>query len=215
MDRDLAMRVAERYANGSRAVRGYVAGKLRSDPVIERIVALGRERSLGNVLDLGCGRGQLAVALLEAKVATGVVGIDWDARKIEVARGAATGLPARFEVGDVRTQALDACDTALLVDVLHYMTPSEQDAVIGRVARAARACVLVRELDPDRGWRSIVTRVQEAITTLLGYNAAEHLEYRSISALCGALSRCGFEVAVEPAWGRTPFSNVLIVAKRP
>lgn len=214
MERDLALRVAERYANGSRAVRGYVAGKLRADPVVARVVEIGRARGFGRVLDLGCGRGQLAVALLEARAATSVRGFDWDEEKIAAARAASKGLDATFERGDLRTHDLGAFDTALLIDVLHYLPADDQRALLLRAVAARPRAMLVRELDPDRGWRSAVTRLQEAITTGFGYNAGERLEYLPIAEIARPLERAGYEVAIEPAWGSTPFSNVLVVAVR-
>ena len=214
MDRELALRVADRYAKGSRAARGYIAGKLRADPVISRIVEIGSERNLGHVIDIGCGRGQLAIALLEAKAATSVLGFDWDESKIEIARTASMGLAARFEIGDVRTMTWPAADTALLIDVLHYVRFSEQEAILQRACMATKSMVLVRELDPDRGWRSAITRLQERMTTSFAYNTGERLEYRSISAISTLLETHGFLVEVEPAWGFTPFSNVLVMARR-
>jgi uncharacterized protein (DUF2062 family)/SAM-dependent methyltransferase len=212
-------RVAGRYAAGRRAAYHYVRGKLGSDPVAGRIASLGGPwvadvAPLGEVVDVGCGRGQLAVLLLEAGRASHVRGVDWDARKVEDARRAAKGLPAEFEAGDMREAPVGACDTVLFVDVLHYLTDAEQDAVLGRAADAARARVLVRELDPDRGWRSVVTRTQERITTSLGYNRGARVNVRSIDALAAPLRARGFDVRVSPCWGGTPFANVLLVAER-
>ncbi|MGO8998498.1 MAG: DUF2062 domain-containing protein [Polyangiaceae bacterium] len=204
-------RVAERYAHGRRAAYHYVRGKLASDPVAARVVALG---ALGEVADVGCGRGQLAVLLLEAGNATKVTGFDWDAKKVGDAREAAAGLAAAFEAGDMRATVVPPCDTALFVDVLHYLTDAEQDAVLSRAADAARARVVVRELDPDRGWRSGVTRMQERVTTSLGYNRGARVNVRPIEKLVAPLRARGFEVRVEPCWGKTPFSNVVIVAER-
>lgn len=214
MERELSLRIAERYANGSRAVRGYVAGKLRSDPVASSVLAIGRASSLGAVCDVGCGRGQMGVLLLEAGVATSVRGWDWDAEKVAAAARAAEGLDARFEQGDVREHPIPPCDTVLLVDVLHYLTPEEQDALLARAATAARRHVLVRELDPDRGWRSAVTRLQESITTGLRYNEGARLVFRAIGEITAPLERAGFRTSVAPAWGSTPFANVLVHAQR-
>lgn len=214
MERELALKIAERYANGSRAVRGYVAGKLRTDPVIGRLVELGRERQLGRVADVGCGRGQLGVALLESGACSSVRGVDWDEKKIEAARAASNGLDVQLEVGDVREWTIPSCDTVTLVDVLHYLSETEQEKLLARAADAAQRALFVRELDPDRGWRSILTRAQEAITTSLGYNAGERLAYRSIAAMISQLEDRGFSVRIEPAWGSTPFANVLLVAWR-
>jgi cyclopropane fatty-acyl-phospholipid synthase-like methyltransferase len=214
MERDLALKVAERYANGSRAMRGYVAGKLRADPVASRVVALGREKNLGRVVDIGCGRGQLAVALLESGVASSVRGIDWDGAKVAAARMASRGLDVDLAVGDVRTWRIPPCDTVIVIDVLHYLAEADQNALVVRAAKAASRMVLVRELDPDRGWRSALTRAQEAVTTTFGYNTGERLVYRSIAAITSALEMHGFRTSVEPAWGSTPFANVLVVALR-
>jgi uncharacterized protein (DUF2062 family) len=207
-------RVAARYAGGRKAAYHYVRGKLASDPVAARVCALGGAGGLGSVVDVGCGRGQLAVLLLEAGGATSVTGFDWDAKKVADARDAATGLEAAFEAGDMRAVIVPPCDTVLFVDVLHYLTDAEQDAVLSRAADAARGRVIVRELDPDRGWRSRVTRVQERITTSLGYNRGARVNVRAIETLVAPLRARGFTVRVEPCWGATPFANVVVVAER-
>jgi SAM-dependent methyltransferase len=205
-------RVAARYAKGRRAAYHYVRGKLASDPVAARILALG---ALGDVVDVGCGRGQLAVLLLEARNATRVTGFDWDTAKVGDAREAATGLDATFDAGDMRTVTVPPCDTVLFVDVLHYLTDGEQDAVLAHAADAARTRVVVRELDPARGWRSGVTRVQERITTSLGYNRGARVNVRAMEELTAPLRDRGFTVRIEPCWGATPFSNVVLIAERP
>src|SRR5207237_691202 len=130
---------------------------LASDPVAARIAAMAL---LGEVVDVGCGRGQLVALLLVTRSAIRAVGIDWDEAKLRDARAAMAGLEATFVRGDARTCDVPAADTVLLVDVLHYMTDDEQDALLDRAARAARSRVIVRELDPERGWRSAVTRAQ-------------------------------------------------------
>jgi len=154
------------------------------------------------------------VLLLEGERATRVTGFDWDAAKVGDARDAATGLAAVFEAGDMREVVVPPCDAALFVDVLHYLTDDEQEAVLSRAADAAARRVVVRELDPDRGWRSAVTRFQEKVTTSLGYNRGARVNVRSIEKLVAPLRARGYAVRVEPCWGGTPFSNVLIVAER-
>jgi SAM-dependent methyltransferase len=190
-----------------------VRAKIASDPVVREIASLG---DLGEVVDVGCGRGQMLVVLLEAARATRGTGFDWDDAKIEIARAAAAGLPATFESGDLRLHAIASCDTVLLVDVLHYLTDAEQDALLGRVAAAARHRIVVRDLDPDRGWRSVVARVHEVIVTGLGINRGARIRVRPISAITSMLEAHGFSASVTPCWGATPFANVLVVGtKRP
>jgi hypothetical protein len=154
------------------------------------------------------------VLVLERGVASRVVGFDWDAKKVEFANRASEGLAATFRTGDLCEPIAEPGDTALLIDVLHYLTDQQQDAVLRNVARAARRTVLIRELDPDRGWRSKVTRFQERLTTGIGYNRGARVNVRPIATLTQVLEAEGFAVEVTPCWGATPFSNVLIVGRR-
>ncbi len=217
-DPDPMNRVADRYAHGSVATRMYVSSKLHADPVGDALLSLGEERTLGRVLDLGCGRGQLAILLLEAGVASRIRGVDWDQPKIDEAARASQGLDADFARGDVRSAAADVetqvHDTALLIDVLHYFAEGEQSALVRDAARAARERVIIRDIDPDRGFRSTMTRLQERLTTGASYNRGERVLVRSIATITRELEAEGFGVAVTPCWGKTPFSNVLIVATR-
>jgi uncharacterized protein (DUF2062 family) len=189
----------------------YVRAKIEIDPVVRGVALIGE---LGEVVDVGCGRGQMLVVLLETGRATRGVGFDWDAAKIEIARSASAGLPATFESGDLLVHAIAPCDTVLLVDVLHYLTDAEQDDLLARAATAARHRVVVRDLDPNRGWRSSVARVQEALTTRLGINRGARVRVRPVSAITSALEARGFAVSIAPCWGVTPFANVLIVGTK-
>lgn len=194
----------------------YVRTKVDMDPVLTTILELaGAEGSYGDILDLGCGRGQLALLLGEAGLARSVHGVDWDEPKIRVARAAASGASygATFEAGDLRTVELPEVDTVLLVDVLHYLAPTEQDALLLRAARAARTRVLVRDVDPDRGSSSTLTKSWEWVTTTLGYNRGERVAPRSFADISSALTAEGFTVEQELC-GARGLSNVLLVARR-
>ena len=214
------VRTAERFskATKSRATYHYVRGKLRGDPSTRAVFALG---PLGDVLDLGCGRGQLDVLLLESKMAASVMGADWDAPKVELATRAATGLDAAFVVGDVETFALssasEARDTVLLVDVLHYFDRTRQDALFRRALGLVRpgGRLVLRDADSGRGLRSFFTLLPERIGTALAINRGERVVFRDVENELAPIAReLGFDVRVEPCWGKTPLSNVLLVATR-
>jgi uncharacterized protein (DUF2062 family)/SAM-dependent methyltransferase len=208
------LRVATRYSAGRRSAFYYARGKMMGDPVVKRVWELGAQESLGDVTDIGSGRGQLGILLLESGGAERVTGFDWDRGKVKDATRAAVGLAAAFEVGDLRSSPVASCDTALLIDVLHYLSDEEQDALLARASRAAKRRVLIRDLDPDRGWRSAMTRVQEGVTTGLGYNRGARVHVRPVACMVRALEAEGFAVTVEPCWGGTPFANVLVVGTR-
>jgi uncharacterized protein (DUF2062 family)/2-polyprenyl-3-methyl-5-hydroxy-6-metoxy-1,4-benzoquinol methylase len=217
----------------------YVRTKLLGDPVARLIADIegAREGVLGEVLDIGTGAGQLPILLLELGRATKVRGFDWDAAKVEDAKRAAQlrdagkaaesgsaaqdpGSPgaaeAEFWRDDARSAALGEADTVMLIDLLHYFRIDEQDAILRRAAAAVRpgGRILVREADTEQGLRSTVTRIEEAIFTTLRFNRGERVRFRPSSEITGILAELGFTCRVVPAWGKTPFSNVLIVGSR-
>ncbi len=218
-------RTAKRYAQAaSRRGEYYFArGKLAGDPATAAIAGLG---ALGSVLDLGCGRGQLAVLLLEAGTAERVHGIDWDEQKVALARRAAAGLLATFAAADVREEVREdhagrdaggSFDTALLVDVLHYFSRDTQDALLLGAARrvGAGGRLVLREADLGRGPRAWITRLFEGVGTALAVNRGERVLFRDVRReLVPLLEAEGFACTVAPCWGGTPFSNVLLVATR-
>jgi SAM-dependent methyltransferase len=175
---------------------------------------IGTSEPLGSVIDVACGRGQFTFLLHETGSATSSHGIDWDGDKIASAERASLGLfNATFERGDVRETILPAADTVLLIDVLHYLTASEQISLITRAARAARARVLIRDVDPNRGVSSAVTRGIERITTTLGYNRGERVAPQSMATLSAQLRDEGLHVTSELCSARG-MSNTLLVATR-
>lgn len=194
----------------------YVRVKLDMDPVLAKIVDLAaNEGPYGDVVDIGCGRGQLGLLLAEAGLARSIHGIDWHESKVRIATAAAVdpAVPSHFEASDVRTAELPSADTILLVDLLHYLTHEEQDALLARAATAARRRILVRDVDPERGSSSALTRAWEWVTTALGWNRGARIAPRSFDELSAVLESHGFTVERELCSTRA-LSNVLLVARR-
>src|SRR4029077_18259288 len=67
---DAVRRIAKKY--GNRGPYFHVKGKLWGDPVTRAVMDLGE---LGEVCDVGCGRGQLGLLLLDGAKATRVWGV--------------------------------------------------------------------------------------------------------------------------------------------
>ncbi|WP_437568898.1 DUF2062 domain-containing protein [Sorangium sp. So ce542] len=206
-------------------------------------IAGDRPGALGEVLDIGTGAGQLPILLLELGRAARVRGFDWDRAKIEDARRASGGDPgaplppspsppgssgeppaphaapplaAEFWCADAREAELGDADTVLLIDLLHYFRVEEQDAILRRAAAAVRpgGRLLVREADTERGLRSSITLLEERIFTALRFNRGERVRFRPAREIVALLEQLGFSCETRPAWGKTPFSNVLIVGTR-
>ena len=209
---DAARAVAARYR--SRSAHWYVRSKLAMDPIARALVELGRTESFGEVLDIASGRGQVALLLRVTGVSTAVTGIDWDEGKVAVATEAGATLDGvSFAHGDVCAAELPAADTVLLIDILHYLTRQEQDALLVRAARAARGRVIVRDVDPDRGTSSVLTQSWEWVTTTLGYNRGARVSPRSFVEITALLEAEGLVVSRELCSARG-MSNVLLVGRR-
>jgi SAM-dependent methyltransferase len=211
-------RVAMRYASPvsprsrDRMKFHWVRGKLLGDPVAKLVARV----ASGSLLDMGTGRGQLPVLLLELGRISSARGFDWDDDKISDARAAAQGLNASFVVADARTATLETADTVLLIDLLHYFTIEEQDAILERAAAAVRpgGRILVREADGDAGWRSVVTLLEEQFFTRVGMNRGERVCFRPARDTVARLEAAGLRCEVQRAWGKMPFSNLLLIGKR-
>lgn len=206
----------------SRATEGrssyhYVVGKLRSDPFTRAISALG---PLGDVLDIGCGRGQTGIFVLELGAARSFRGFDWDEDKVRLARRAAEGLEAEVEVADatrLRAEGARPADTVLLVDVLHYLDDTSQDELLRAAVQLVRpgGRLVVREASTGEGWRSTVTTLTEQLSRRVRLNIGTRTVMRDVRRdIVGVLEDASMSCTVEPCWRGTPFSNLLVVATR-
>lgn len=212
--RPLAAQVVRRYAGSSRYARGFVQGKLLTDPATGAILRLAAEAgTFGQVADLGCGRGQVGLALLLAGLAEGVVGLDLEAGKISDAKLAAAGLPARFEAADLGQAPVPPCDTVLIFDVLLQMPVEAQLDLVARMARAARRRVVIRAFDPDCGWRARLGSAMEEAGRRLRRDGSQFRPL-ALERIAEPLRREGFATRVRPCWGWTPLPNVMLTAER-
>ncbi|WP_421989573.1 methyltransferase domain-containing protein [Roseococcus sp.] len=212
--RPLAAQVVGRYSGCSRYARGFVQGKLLTDPATGAILRLAtRAGGFGRVADLGCGRGQVGLALLLAGLAESVAGLDLDAGKIRDAKGAAEGLPARFEAADLALAPVPPCDTVLIFDVLLQMPISAQLDLIDRMGAAASRRVVIRAFDPDCGWRARLGSAMEEAGRRLRRDGSAFRPL-PLERLAEPLRRRGFAIQVRPCWGWTPLPNVMLTAER-
>jgi hypothetical protein len=208
-------RVARRYRGCGRATHGYVKGKLTHDPVYRDVLALAKAEHFGDVLDIGGGRGQLSVALLEAGLASSVVGIDRRGTHLAQARRGAEGLHYRAVVQDLAIQpAVPAATTVLLIDVLYQLADDAQRAVLFAACSAARDRLIIRTLDPERGLRSRLTLGVERLIRPVSPHSGAVVNPWKVTRLQALLAESGFVTSVRPCWGRTPFANVLIIGRR-
>ena len=208
-------RTARRYRSCGRFTRHYVASKLKRDPVHREMLALGAGDPFGIVADLGCGRGQVGLALLEAGLATSVIGLDWAGQSLDDARRAGAGLPfcarAQDLAADVTTPE---CDTLLLIDVLYSLQQAQALRLLHAAVVAARERIIVRTLDGSRGVRSRFHLIVERLARPFWPHSGAVVDPTPVAAMAAFLQSAGFAIEVRPCWQGTPFANVLLVARR-
>jgi SAM-dependent methyltransferase len=207
-------RIAARYRHWRH--RRYVRGKLTWDPMFDAAATL-FAGSMRPLLDIGCGLGLLGQYLRESGVRAPYFGVDPDGGKIEQARAAAMrgGLDTGFAIVDAASLPPFGGDVAL-IDVLHYLPAAlQQQALVDAAARVVPGGLLViRNVLRDASWRFRVTVAEERILAALGWMRFATGHFPRREDIESPLTALGFDVRVEPLWGRTPFNSYLIVARR-
>lgn len=85
----------------------------------------------GKFYDLGCGYGFMTYMLHWAAPERVFTGVDYDADKVETAQGNfLRNETVNFMQGDVTNIILQACDGIIISDVLHYLLPDQQEALL-------------------------------------------------------------------------------------
>lgn len=205
--------VAERLSSlfETRGLRSYAYWKVRADPAYGEVLALLRDRT-APLLDLGCGIGLLAFFLREHGYAAPIRGVDFDARKIDVARRAATKYrELEFVAADAREGVPFAGDVVIL-DMLQYFDAESQQRVLASAASSAET-VILRQGIADGSWRHRFTLVVDALGRAMRWMKAERLHFPTRDEVTAPFAG-EFDAEVRPMWGRTPYNNYLFVFRR-
>jgi SAM-dependent methyltransferase len=208
---EVGRRIAGQF--GSRFLRSYARGKLRSDPVYRAVLDHLRE-SPAPVYDIGCGVGLLEFYLREYGFAGPITGIDHDARKVAAASEIGARYPALdFRAGDAR-DPIPGGNNIVLIDVLHYFSDDDQRLILDNAATAlpAGGVVIIRSAIRDGSVRYRLTVAQERFARGIRWLRAERLNFPSRDAIVQSFRT--FEREIVPMWGRTPFNNYLFVFRR-
>lgn len=213
--RAIAERIGGRFR--SRFHGGYARSKLRMDPAFAAVAA-----HLGTatvpVLDIGCGLGLLGFWLRERGYAGPYLGLDLDAGKIAAAQALADAhyRDLTFRVGDARALA-GFTGHVVMLDVLHYLERSEQQALLAEAACrvAPGALLLIRNVLREPGWRFRATVAEEGFIRLIRWLGSPPRHYPTRTEIEQALAAAGLACTVTPMWGRTPFNSYFIVGQRP
>lgn len=205
----VASGIHARYLPTGKFYAGFARGKTTMDPAFW--AAWERLPREGLVLDVGCGEGLLGAFLRECGSGVELWGVDIDPARL--GRAQATAAPGwSFRVGDVRTVALPSGAAAVVcLDVLHYLSPPEQEALLTKMVAALRpgGVLLVRDPEPGRGLASVWTAMTERIFVAVGRHRGDRVVVAGGAWIAGRLVARMDRVTVEDAsagW----FANVLV-----
>ena len=222
---------ARRYAPAGRFALHFARSKLRVDPVFGELLRRGLLPDGARLLDLGCGQALLSALLLAARdehrggrwpagwppppARLALAGIEARARDVRRAR-VALGDEAGIEQGDLRAAPLPSSDVVVLLDVLHYLEPCAQDALLERIAGALApgGLLLARVGDIGSEFAAAVSGFVDHLATLARGEGIHRHHRRALADWIAAIERQGFTVRPEPMSRGTPFANVLLVARK-
>lgn len=133
----------------------------------------------GRVYDLGCGYGYLSLMLAYTEDRQrDVIGVDYDGEKVEVARNVCyKGGNVRFKQADLSVFAPKDADCYIIKDVLHYLRPQDQTALLERCAAGLRegGTIIIRDgMRDEQQQKHGLTRLTELFSiSLFGFNRAD------------------------------------------
>lgn len=196
----------------------YSLSKLALDPLYDAVPAAFADEQ-APLLDLGCGIGLLLHCLRAGGRQLPYLGVDTDSTKIEAARIASTRgghSNATFQVCDLSVQFPAHHGSVALLDVLQYLPPQAQGTLLSQAAQCVskEGQLVIRTGLADGSWRSAITRANDRFGHLIGWMKTSFKAQPSMHDLRATLRRHGLQAEFKPLWGRTPFNNWLVIARR-
>ena len=132
----------------------------------------------GMFYDLGCGYGFMTYMLHWSAPGRVFTGIDYDEEKIETAQNNfLRDEDINFEQGDLTKIELQPCDGIIIADVLHYLLPQQQEALLEKCYAALNegGVLVIRDGISELTDRIKGTKLTEVFSTkLLGFNKTQN-----------------------------------------
>ena len=212
--------------------RGAINRIVRQLPLLERSYAFVRFSILrpkllsvmdlllpeqGSILDVGCGFGLFAAYFGQTHPRRSIVGVDPNARRVDLARNVARSLGLtrhEFRVGDIRDAHLvGPFAGAYVLDVMHHIPASDQRAVLARMRDLLQpgGVLVVKDITTEPRWG---LRFTEALDRLM-VGMHEPLAYRHHRAWGEMLGDLGFRVRMVRVPDILPYPHVVIAATKP
>ncbi|PUZ30365.1 1-acyl-sn-glycerol-3-phosphate acyltransferases [Chitinophaga costaii] len=153
----------------------------------------------GDILDIGCGYGFMDYMLYFLSNERRITGIDYDEEKIQTAQNGYLR-PDNLQFLEANANDLDwqSYDAIILSDVMHYLTPAQQRALLEKCLRHLRpgGRIILRDGDQDLQQRHARTRLTEFFSTrVVNFNkTAQALSFFSGTQLRATVAELGAEI---------------------
>ena len=175
--------------------------------------------SKGRILDIGCGYGFMSYMLHFLSREREITGIDHDEEKIATANHAYLKTDKiNFIHSNIMEHSFGEYDTFLISDVLHYLQPDEQEALLKKCIDnlAPGGSIIVRDGDAELTQRQKGTALTEFFSTkAIGFNKTSGLPLSFISSTQMRAVATKYGAVVEQIDNTKYTSNVIFVIKMP
>jgi 1-acyl-sn-glycerol-3-phosphate acyltransferase len=169
------------------------------------------------ITDIGCGYGYLSYLLGFVSPQRKILGIDYDADKIELANHCISkSEDINFIAADATEFTFHNADVFILSDVLHYLPDDKQTILLERCMEKLNpnGKIIIRDADRDLKKRHRGTKYTEFFSTRSGFNKADQnrLYFFSAQKIMDIANKYGFKTEIAESSRLT--SNVLFVLKK-
>jgi 2-polyprenyl-3-methyl-5-hydroxy-6-metoxy-1,4-benzoquinol methylase len=217
--------------DGDAAVAGAVAA-YASQPVRVRLHVQLRARTCpfaalverapvaGQVLDVGCGHGVLALALALGSPQRSVLGVDIDADKLPAGEAAARRAGAtNIELRAVETNWSPGGEwvAIVLADVLYLLGTGAARTLLERLAGrlAPGGVLLVKEIDVRPRWKYQLARIQELVATrITRMTEGAGVDFLPPADIAAVLAEAGLAVEHVPLHRGRLHPHHLVIGRR-
>lgn len=169
----------------------------------------------GTIVDLGCGYGIFAHLLALGSPARGVIGLDLDPVRIQVAQEAARGRNnVSFACVDLQDAdlPLPSCRAITLIDLLHHVPFEAQEGLIVRCAQALQpgGLLLIKDISSSPRWKYLWNALHDRLMT-----RGKRIYCRPPQDFVETLERIGLDrVRPVPLKTWTPYPHILLLGYR-
>lgn len=229
---ELLDHICRPYQRAGKFAWHFARGKLNRDPVFAHILQAGYISPHARVVDIGCGQGLLAALLCgmddyaqkhpaqkAAFEAISITGIELMRNDVIRAQQALQIFGSRIQIihGDMRQTEFGVADVVVILDVLHYVSYSEQSDILKRVyaCLSPGGLLLLRVGDAAAGLPFLLSNWVDAVIFALRGHKSVRVYCRSLTEWKDQLEKIRFKVTDIPMHQGTPFANILLHCQRP